>query len=283
LPLRASSYSDKSEQYYNETYADYALNWSKDHLHYGFWYEETKSHEESLVNTIKEVVNYLDLKPGERLLDAGCGVGGTCRYIVENLGIETVGITLSKTLLDAAFHLSKVIKNRSLLKIYMRDFSETGFEDSSFDKIIGLESICHAQYKEMFAKEAYRILRKGGRLVVADSFQIREDLNEDEKWMYEQILEGWAIPNKTTVDRFRKILGSGGFDTIRCIDKTPLIKKSCSLMYDLAESALPSLFIHVNEGKIPTSRLLNSIAGCRQKTCLDLGIWGYKIIVAEKR
>ncbi|UCF85161.1 MAG: class I SAM-dependent methyltransferase [Desulfobacteraceae bacterium] len=273
---------DKSEQYYNETYGDYALNWSKDHLHYGFWYEDTKTHEESLVNTVKEVVNYLDLKPGERLLDAGCGVGGTCRYIVENMGIETVGITLSKRLLDAANELSKDIKNRFLLKIYLKDFNDTGFEDSSFDKILGLESICHAENKEVFAREAYRLLKEGGRLVVADSFQVREDLSEDEERMYGQVLEGWAIPNKTSVDKFRSALESGGFTSIKCIDQTSLIQKSSRFMHDGSESVLPLLFRLVSEGRLLKSIMLNNIAGSRQKTCLDLGIWGYKIFVAEK-
>jgi len=273
---------DKSERYYNETYDDYALNWSKDHLHYGFWYEDTVSHEESLVNTIKEVIHYLALRPGERFLDAGCGVGGTCRYIVENIGIKTVGITLSKRLFDTAKVLSKNTVNRSLLEIHLKDFNDTGFEDAAFDKILGLESICHARDKSIFAKEAHRLLKKGGRLVVADSFQVREDLDEEEERMYEQVLEGWAIPNKTGVDQFRKVLETGGFTTIQCIDKTPLINKSSLFMYRGSESVLPLLFTRFIKKKLPRSIMLNNIAGSRQKTCLDLGIWGYKIFIAEK-
>ena len=274
---------DKSEQYYDETYSDYALNWSKDHLHYGFWYADTTTHEESLVNTIKEVVKYLDLKPYEKVLDAGCGVGGSCRYIVEKLEIEAVGITLSKRLLEAGLELSKDMRNRHLLSLYKKDFNDTGFEDCCFDKILGLESICHAHDKVVFTKEAFRILKKGGRMVVADSFQIREDLNEDEERMYEQILEGWCIPNKNSVDRFRNALEAGGFTNIECLDKTPLIQKSSKFMHDGVESVFPSLFALVSEGKLPKSILMNHIAGVRQKTCLDLGIWGYKIFIAEKK
>jgi len=278
----SSSCQDTSERYYDETYEDYELHWSKEHLHYGFWNEDTMTHEESLVNTIKEVIHYLDLKPGDRLLDAGCGVGGSCRYIVENLGIETVGITLSKRLLDTAIELSKDNKNNTLLKFYMMDFNSTEFDDSSFDKILGLESICHAQNKEVFAREAYRLLNNGGILVVADSFQVREDLNKDEEKMYDDVLSSWAIPNRTTAKKFGNVLKKAGLVNIQCIDKTPLIQKSSDFMHEGSESVLPLLILQMSEEKIPKSIVLNSVAGSRQKACLDLGIWGYKIFVAEK-
>ena len=100
--------------------------------------------------------------------------------------------------------------------------------------------------------------------------------------MYSQVLEGWAIPNKTTVERFGEAIASAGFQKIQCIDKTPLIRKSSDLMHEGCESVLPVLFAQVLEGKIPRAVLLNNIAGSRQKACLDLGIWGYKIFIAEK-
>ena len=271
-----------TSHYFDENLEDYARGWSEDHLHYGFWYEDTKTHEESLDNTTRDVANYLNIQPGDRVLDAGCGTGGTCRYIVEKFGVETVGIALSDVLMEAAEKFMSGLDNQELMSLYNKDYNDTGFHDESFSKIIGLESVCHTNIKERFVGEAYRLLKNGGLLVVADFFQVRKDLNIHENKILCEWLDGWFIPNLATVDHFRELLESAGFSDIQYFNKNHLIKKSAKLMYNSAHERMPALLMLQISNKLPSSRLAHVIGTYRQKECLDAGIWEYGIFTANK-
>lgn len=269
-------------QYYEDNYSDYVQGWSKDHIHYGFWFDDTKTHEESLLNHTKEVLKYLNIQPGSRVLDAGCGSGGSSRYIVENYGVETVGVMLSPTLLQAANELSKNTSNRDLLTFYQKDYTDSGFENESFDRIFSIESVCQEPKKEKFISEAYRILKGGGRLVIADFFLLHDDLNQEEYRSYREWADGWFVPDLALKDVFNGMLDSQGFINIEYYDKTELLKKSGKMMYDGAKKRLPEVYIKYNRGELPQSRLAHVIATLRQWECIEWGVWGFGMFVADK-
>ena len=271
-----------SSQYFEDNYEDYVQGWSEDHIHYGFWYEDTKTHEESLLNHTKEMLKHLNIRPGDCVLDAGCGSGGSSRYIVENYGVETTGIMLSQTLLEAAENLSKDTKNRSLLQFFDMDFTDTSFEDESFSKIFAIESVCQAENKSLFIKEAFRLLKTRGRLVVADFFLLRTDLDENDHKIYREWCDGWFIPDLATIDDFRRRLEQQGFMSVQYYDKTPLIRKCGKYMYDGAEQRLPATLMQQSSGKLPPSRLAHVIATYRQWECIENGIWGFGMFNADK-
>lgn len=272
----------KSMQYYEDNYTDYIQGWSKDHIHYGFWFDDTKTHEESLANHTKEVLKHLEIQPGNRVLDAGCGSGGSSRYIVENYGVETVGVMLSPTLLEAANKLSKETVNNHLLTFYQKDYTDSGFPGGSFDRIFSIESVCQEPNKEKFISEAFRLLGKKGRLVVADFFLFRNDLNEKELRTYREWCDGWFIPDLALKEVFNDMLKRQGFVNVEYHDKTDLLKKSGKMMYDGARERLPEVYLQYNRGELPQSRLAHVIATYRQWECIEWGIWGFGMFVADK-
>lgn len=272
----------KSMQYYEDNYEDYEQGWSKDHIHYGFWFDDTRTHDESLINHTKEVLRYLDIKPGNRVLDAGCGSGGSSRYIVENYGVETIGVMLSPTLLAAANELSKNTCNNHLLSFYQKDYTDSGFDDESFDRIFSIESVCQEPNKEKFISEACRMLRKNGKLVVADFYLLRNDLDEKELRSYREWCDGWFIPELALKEAFYEMLNHQGFINITYHDKTDLLKKSGKMMYDEARKRLPLVYAQYIRGELPQSRLAHVIATYRQWECIEWGIWGFGMYVADK-
>ncbi|OLS16351.1 MAG: Demethylrebeccamycin-D-glucose O-methyltransferase, partial [Candidatus Heimdallarchaeota archaeon LC_3] len=144
-----------SEEFFDKTVNIFG-KWSKEHLHFGIWNEKTKNYKEAEINTSEYIANCLEIKRSDIILDAGCGVGGTSRYIVANYGVKTVGITISSEQVKRANELSQKIKNRSLLEFQKQDFTNTNFPDESFSKIFALESICYAPDKNIFLNEMYR-------------------------------------------------------------------------------------------------------------------------------
>lgn len=61
----------------------------------GYW-EQAQTLEEAQLHKLQLICRKLQLKPGERLLDIGCGWGGLARYAATEYGVEVVGITVSR-------------------------------------------------------------------------------------------------------------------------------------------------------------------------------------------
>ena len=111
------------------------------------------------------VCRKLDLQPGQRLLDVGCGWGGMVRHAVKNYGVTAVGVTLSE---QQASWAAKTIANEGLSEVAQvrhmdyRDVREAGFDAVSS---IGLtEHIGIKNYPAYFRFLKSR-LREGGRLL----------------------------------------------------------------------------------------------------------------------
>ena len=268
-------------KYYDELYSDYEKNWSPHHLHYGFWDEGIKTHEESLINTTKTVLNALDIQKGDKILDAGCGVGGSSRYLLDNYDASVVGITYSDLLLKNARKYAQHY-DPSKIEFHFMDYTNTEFPDESFDKVFAIESVCYAKDKHDFIKEAHRILKPGGKLVVVDGFQFKDDLNDKENKILSEFCQGWALPNLATSYNFSTGLHKYGFKDINIVNKTEQVKKSSKKMYDHVRKWKELCFIASKLKLIKQSSYDDLIGVLRQKEIIDQGIAGYLLFSAIK-
>jgi len=274
--------NNPTAQYYDENYEDYATGWSEDHIHYGLWYEDTKTHEESLINTTKKAVEHLSIQRNDKVLDAGCGTGGSCRYIAQHFECEVYGIVLSNELINAAYQITKKMKHYNKPTIFLMDFLNTGFKDESFSKIYSIESMIHARSKKSYIEEVYRILRKKGKIVIMDYFLLKNKLTKDDEKIYNEWLNGWFLQPAFPLKKFDKLLKKQGFTSIYFEDITPLIRESSILMHQSAENLLPQVHAKVLSGELPASRLHHTLANYRQKECFDRGIIMYGLFAAVK-
>src|SRR4030043_1041158 len=220
-------------KHYDRNQIFYDLFWmNKKNLgmHYGFWEKGTENLHEAIINENKAVADALEVKESDIILDAGCGVGGTVIWLAENYGVKVTGITLSQKQVKVAEGYAKKRKVDHLVTFYIKDFCNTGFTAGSFTKIFSIESVCHTENKEDFINEAFRILKTGGKLVVADFF-VGENLDEKKRNLVNEWCRGWEMPNLVTVSDFSKKLSTAGFKNIEYLDKTKEVEPSSKRMY----------------------------------------------------
>jgi len=106
----------------------------------------------------------------------------------------------------------------------------TKFKSGSFDVIFALESVCHSD-KEKFLREAYRLLKKSGRLVVVDGFNSKSNFSEKEKKLISKWLNSWAVDSLETSLFFETKSNEIGFKNIKYKKITDKIMNSSKRLY----------------------------------------------------
>jgi cyclopropane fatty-acyl-phospholipid synthase-like methyltransferase len=149
-------------EYHDKTLPFYKIFWHRDDesyaLHYGFWDKHTKSVKVSLLNENKFLADILKISSGTKILDAGCGIGGSTIWLAKNFNVSVIGITLSQKQLEKANQLADIHGVQDKVEFRIQNFLHTRFPNDYFDVVWAIESVCHAENKKEFLVEAYRIL-----------------------------------------------------------------------------------------------------------------------------
>jgi cyclopropane fatty-acyl-phospholipid synthase-like methyltransferase len=264
-------------RYYDKHQIIYTLFWSRTALHYGLWYEDTKSLAQAILNTNRLVVDALVIDSQDTVLDAGCGVGGTSIYVAETTGAKVEGITLSEVQVKIARGRADKSPAAGLLNFSRQDFTKTNFRENTFSKVFGIESVCYAHRKIDFLNEAYRTMTPGGRIAVVDLFLTREDLDAREMKIYTKTIEGWVLPNVATKEAFWNSLEQAGFEGVAFHNMPDHIKKSTEKLYYRAILTYPLGFL---KSRLGIGRA--NFSPISQKALFDRGIATYGVFVAVK-
>ncbi len=142
---------------------------------YGLWLDKNRvyscgyfEHPEDDLDTAQErkldlICRKLMLKPGERLLDIGCGWGALILWAAEHYGVQSLGVTLSE---EQRAHVAAAIRQRGLagrVEVRLIDYRDVP-EKAPFDKIASVGMFEHVGRRNLTAYFAkiQRLLRPGG-------------------------------------------------------------------------------------------------------------------------
>ena len=271
--------------YYNQTVNHYEIWWNLKKsmaVHYGFWDKNTKSFNEALENTNREMAKLAQLKPCHNVLDAGCGVGGAAFYLASTIGCSVFGITLSEKQLKLANEFKQSFENKNLVNFSLQDFTKTNFKSESFDVIWGCESTCYANPKINFINEAKRLLKPNGILIIADYFIEPKGLIDKDKYI-KNWGDLWAIQEFHSQHNFIDELEKNGFEIEQNIDVSKQVFRSSKRMYySYLVGALPSILYNLLNN---TSRFgkKHYQSGYFQYKALVDELWSYRMLVVRKK
>ena len=274
-----------AEKHYDDCYHDYLFAWcNKENLalHYGYWDKQTKSHHQALINKNQVLYDLAKISPSAHVLDAGCGIGGSSIWMAKQHGNQMTAITISKQQTEYATQHAKRQGVTDKTDFQVSDFCATPFENESFDVIWGLESICHALNKGDFLKEAFRLLRPGGKIVVCDGFITRRDFSDDEWQDIVICLNGWAVPNLCARVEFTELLEQNHFTNINYMDITAETLPSADYMYKVAKRLKPVQILTEWLGLRSKAQTANFKVGIAQHRLFTDQLVEYGIFTATK-
>ncbi len=183
-----------------------------DHIHLGFYEEGDfgKDFRQAKIDFVHELIRWsgMDQLPkGSRILDVGCGIGGSARILADDYGFDVLGVSISQAQIKRANELTP---NKSSCRFEIMDALELKFGKGCFDGVWSIEAGPHILDKQRYADEMLRVLRPGGVLCVAD-WNIRDqvngkELNKLERLVIKQLLDQWAHPKFSSINGFKRNL-----------------------------------------------------------------------------
>lgn len=211
------------DQYYSEAGPDYAA-WSSDfNMHFGYYRAGANPfHREAMLEQMNaEVLARLqvDTIAQPRLLDLGCGLGATLRSFAHRIPqARLLGLTRVPWQVERANALNANASCGGQMRILEGDYEDTILPRASYDGVYALESSCHAHGADKAAllSEAHRLLRPGGRIVVADGFLASgRFVCKLQQRIYRKLCECWVIEELAQLRPFVAQLEQLGFKDIK--------------------------------------------------------------------
>jgi len=272
-------------RYYDLSEVHYRLFWKlgkSKSLHYGYWDSSTKNFHEALLNINKILAQRANISKGDLVLDAGCGVGGSSIWLTKNIGCKVTGISLNAQQVKQAKAFAEKETIGDLVNFEQKDYTSTGYADGSFDVVWAIESVCYVPDKAEFIKEAFRLLKRGGRLIVADFFE-KDGLRKGEAQQVKKWANGWAIEDYATKENFHSQLSETGFSNIHFENANNAIMRSAKKLYRAYFIGIIPAFIYRIFNPKATELAKNNVSTAYlQYKTLKKNLWFYGIVSAEK-
>jgi tocopherol O-methyltransferase len=217
-------------EHYDSLAFVYRTFWG-DHIHHGLFIDGDGQPEAAQVRMVEQCAQWLNLQGGERVLDAGCGHGGTLVHLARHMGCTGVGLTISPKQVRLAREQAGHARLHDRLVFVEGDVVDFPFSRGEFHVVWVMESSEHFADKAKFVRDAYSSLIPGGQLLLAAwtgsmaSPRVRA------------VARAFLCPELWTAEEYAEGIESAGMSVTRRVDLSAQVMHTWEICQQRAQAA----------------------------------------------
>jgi tocopherol O-methyltransferase len=188
------------------------------HWHTGYYLPDGPTGPEDQLRMERRIAESADLAAAADVLEVGCGIGGPACHLASATGVRYRGLTPNPVQLELARKLARDSNLSGRVSFDLGSASELPYPDESFDVVLFFESPCHFPDRPRFFREAWRVLKPGGRLAGEDWLAAEGVSEQDRERYLRPICELWAMTSPSTCSGHAADMTAAGFDVKAAID-----------------------------------------------------------------
>lgn len=236
-----STLNQRIQQFYDASSGLWEKVWGE-HMHHGYYGSEgniKKERRQAQIDLIEEVLKWSEIQQAEKILDVGCGIGGSSLYLAQKYNATATGITLSPVQAARAKERAAIAQMSEKTEFLVADALQMPFADDSFDLVWSMESGEHMADKEQFLRECYRVLKPGGTFLMATWCHRPTKLPDmpltpDELHHLAEIYRVYCLPFVISLPEYEAIAKNLSFQNIRTADWSKAVAPFWDFVIDSA-------------------------------------------------
>lgn len=222
----------------------------------------------------KALADHLALDPSHHVLDIGCGLGGTARYLASSFGCRVTGIDLTPEYVEVGNQLNRDLGLDGQIDLSVANATRMPFAEDRFDRASMLHVGMNIPDKAALMAEIGRVVKPGGTIALYDVMRVG-----DGPIVYPV---AWAADENTSfvgsVDDYRVALEGAGFEIEEAADRRNVAMKFFeAIKARLAQGGPPPLGLHILMGPDARTKVGNMHASVQN------GAISPVLIVAKRR
>lgn len=239
-----------SRYFAEQTEKFYIKWWDPNDLHFGLYepgesiafyniLPERRAVQQAGIRRMTEaIVAPAQITANDRVLDAGCGVGGTALYVAQTRGCQVLGVNICEPQLETARAKAAEAGLSDQVRFAYGDCSQAlPADDHSIDVIINIESACHYSNRAQFLAECARVLKPGGRMVGQDWVAHDHTSPEDYQQFIQPLCDAWYLHRLETPASYQRLLTQHGLTVREAVDLGDGIRENMRYMRFASEQA----------------------------------------------
>ena len=216
-PSIVADHYDELDLFYRELWGE--------HVHHGLWVSGQESPDVAVRHLVDVVAQEAQIKPGDRVIDIGCGYGATARQLVQQYGAEVTAITLS----SAQHAYAQSVTTGTNPKYLVADWLTTDFPQN-FQAAIAIESSEHMPDRDEFFRRAYNVLEVPGRFVVCAWLSREAPSSLEIAWLLRPICVEGRLPHLPTLNELIASAKAAGFELVNSEDCTRAVRRTWGII-----------------------------------------------------
>jgi tocopherol O-methyltransferase len=210
-------------EHYDELDVFYRELWGE-HVHHGLWSEGSEPPEIAVKQLVDVVAEKARIKPGNQVIDIGCGYGAPARQLADRYGANVTAITLSPVQYAYCQNLG------SGPKYMLGDWLSVDLPPRSYQAAIAIEGSEHMPDRIAFFRKAFEVLAVGGHLVVT-AWLTREDPSAVEvACLLRPICDEGRIPCLPSLSELIQQAEEAGFTVVEATDYTSSVYRTWGII-----------------------------------------------------